>query len=135
MKRYYHNQFTIHDGSENIMYVLDPHTAVGVVAAETILEKQQGQGVIHTICLSTASPGKFPDAVLTAINKNPPQESIQQGFKPIEYRDIAPKILFDLTGRPQRMTLISTQNNKQKGLDAVRTAIVETLRPFGVSRL
>jgi threonine synthase len=67
IKRYFHNQYT--NQQDPSAYVLDPHTAVGVVAAEVLLDRASTQGV-HTVCLSTASPGKFPDAVLTAIKRN-----------------------------------------------------------------
>jgi threonine synthase len=43
-------------------YVLDPHTAVGVAVAERF----QTPG-IPTICLATAHPAKFPDAIRRAI--------------------------------------------------------------------
>ncbi len=41
---------------------LDPHTAVGVAAAEKITQQQ-------TICLSTAHPAKFPEAVALVSDK------------------------------------------------------------------
>jgi threonine synthase len=131
--RYYHNQFT--PQQESLVYVLDPHTAVGVVAAEELLQKgEKNNGIVHTVCLSTASPGKFPDVVLSAINDNAPLEAIHQGFRKLEYADIAPQALVHLDGKPQRMTHIKTRGEKKRGLDSVRTAIVETLRPLG-SRL
>jgi threonine synthase len=131
--RYYHNQFT--PQAEELVYILDPHTAVGVVAAETLLENDPSTKVIHTVCLSTASPGKFPDVVLSAINQNAPLEAIHQGFRKLEYSDIAPKELVQLQGRPQRMTHVKTGGIKSVGLDGIRTTIVETLRPLGQSRL
>lgn len=46
---------------KNTGYVLDPHTAVGVAAANRI-------GGEHThICLATAHPAKFPEAITRAI--------------------------------------------------------------------
>ncbi|KAL7754275.1 threonine synthase [Sorochytrium milnesiophthora] len=42
-------------------YLLDPHTAVGVVAAERLRPDAV------TVCLSTAHPGKFGDAVKAAV--------------------------------------------------------------------
>ena len=47
-------------------YILDPHTAVGVVAAE----RQQKQGVAM-ISLATAHPAKFGDVVEEAIGRPP----------------------------------------------------------------
>ena len=46
-------------------YILDPHTAVGVCAAEKIGELE------NTVCLATAHPAKFSDAVETAIGQKP----------------------------------------------------------------
>ena len=43
-------------------YLLDPHTAIGVAAARA---KRLGQST-PLICLATAHPAKFPDAVLSA---------------------------------------------------------------------
>ncbi|MBV1907253.1 MAG: threonine synthase [Pseudomonadales bacterium] len=42
-------------------YVLDPHTAVGVAAAKLI----PGEGPV--VCLATAHPAKFPEAIETAL--------------------------------------------------------------------
>ncbi len=46
-------------------YVLDPHTAVGVGAAESLSEKD-----IPTVCLATANPAKFPDAIRQATGQD-----------------------------------------------------------------
>jgi threonine synthase len=43
-------------------YILDPHSAVGVCVAE----KYSLQGT-PTVCLATAHPGKFPDAIAQAL--------------------------------------------------------------------
>ena len=45
-------------------YLLDPHTAVGVGAAQAHLDKE-----VPMICLATAHPAKFGDAVTKAIGK------------------------------------------------------------------
>ena len=122
IRRYYHNQF---HGENAKGYVLDPHTAVGVVAAENFV-KSSNSG-IQTVCLSTASPGKFPGAVMNAINNNPPDSSIQMGFKPIAYKDIAPNTLVKLEGLPQRMTLVTSGGKYEKALEGVKLTLVETL--------
>ena len=122
--RYYHNQYI--NLKDDSMYILDPHTAVGVVSAEYILENAKARNV-QTVCLSTASPGKFPDAVLNAINNNPPSSSIQKGFKALSYSDIAPKALVDLDGLPQRMTMVTTNGKKERALQGVRKTIISTL--------
>ncbi|EGF76310.1 hypothetical protein BATDEDRAFT_33849 [Batrachochytrium dendrobatidis JAM81] len=52
-------------------YILDPHTAVGVVSAERFLSTHQDtteSNKVHTICLATASPGKFPEAPSSLIS-------------------------------------------------------------------
>ena len=128
MKRYYHHQFSILNPTEKeTCYILDPHTAVGVRAAEHILSQDKSTQTIQTICLSTASPGKFPDAVLNALNNDLPLESTQQGFKPVEFADIAPKKLVELTGLPQRMTVVKSNGQKHIGLEHVRKVIEQTL--------
>ena len=48
-------------------YLFDPHTAAGVVAAEDV--ELDGMPVI---CLSTAHPSKFPDAIVSAIGSSEP---------------------------------------------------------------
>lgn len=60
-------------------YVLDPHTAVGVHAGKTL----QRAG-IPTICLATAHPAKFGDAVIQAIGETPLRPQSLEG---IESRD------------------------------------------------
>jgi threonine synthase len=62
-------------------YVLDPHTAVGVRAAQ----KHRDQGV-PMVCLATAHPAKFPDTVARAVGR-PPEP---------------PAVLADLAGKPSR---------------------------------
>jgi len=49
-------------------YILDPHTAVGVTAG--LAMKKEG---VPMICLATAHPAKFPEAVKKAIGKDPPK--------------------------------------------------------------
>ncbi len=47
---------------ENTGYLLDPHTAIGVEAARKTRRRQD----IPMVCLATAHPAKFPDAVRKA---------------------------------------------------------------------
>jgi len=51
---------------KNTGYILDPHTAVGVAAALTIGADSP------LICLATAHPAKFPEAITKAIGTPPP---------------------------------------------------------------
>jgi threonine synthase len=48
-------------------YLLDPHTACGVVAAEKTLEP----GATPRIVLATAHPAKFPDAIAAITGERP----------------------------------------------------------------
>ncbi len=56
---------TIRSFYESSGYLLDPHTAVGVYVA-----RQFDDGETPMICLSTAHPGKFPEAILEATGKD-----------------------------------------------------------------
>jgi threonine synthase len=49
-------------------YLLDPHTACGVVVAETT----QGPSDIPCVVLATAHPAKFPDAMQAIAGRRPP---------------------------------------------------------------
>jgi threonine synthase len=49
---------------EQEKYILDPHTAVGVSVAEQINSNTR------TVCLSTAHPAKFPDAIIEATGED-----------------------------------------------------------------
>ncbi|MCZ8313972.1 threonine synthase [Phreatobacter sp.] len=58
---------TIRATLEEAGYLLDPHTAVGVVAAR----KVAADPAVPTVVLSTAHPAKFPDAVEAASGVRP----------------------------------------------------------------
>lgn len=51
-------------------YILDPHSAVGVAAAEKT-RAALGPGVAPMVCLATAHPGKFPHASKLALGHVP----------------------------------------------------------------
>jgi len=57
-------------------YVLDPHTAVGVRAGRSL----SGDGV-PMVCLATAHPAKFPDAVHRAIGRHPERPASLDGLE------------------------------------------------------
>ena len=57
----------IRDVHERYGYLVDPHTAVGIGAARKV-----GRDGEPIVCLSTAHPAKFPDAVVRAIGVAPP---------------------------------------------------------------
>jgi threonine synthase len=77
--------------------VLDPHTAIGVVAAEA----RRGDPGVPMIALGTAHAAKFPDAVAEAC-----------GIRPA-----LPPRLADLYDRPERLTVVAND------LAAVETLI------------
>jgi threonine synthase len=59
-------------------YVLDPHSAVGVAAAERLRsDLQKGP----TVCLATAHPAKFPEAVSRAIGREPDRPECLRGIE------------------------------------------------------
>lgn len=62
-------------------YILDPHTAVGVAAAGH--HRQEG---IPVVCLATAHPAKFGDAVHQAIKREPDTPESFQGLLEKESR-------------------------------------------------
>lgn len=62
-------------------YFLDPHTAVGVRAAQQLVPKGQ-----TAICLATAHPAKFGDAVFKATGQNPPLPPSLQGIENLPSR-------------------------------------------------
>lgn len=66
--------------------VLDPHTAVGVAAARAVRRDPD----VPMVCLATAHPAKFPDAVEQAI-----------GLRPA-----LPEHLADLLDRPERFDVL-----------------------------
>jgi threonine synthase len=57
----------IRDVYERYGYLVDPHTAVGIGAAAKV--RHDGERIV---CLSTAHPSKFPDAVRKATGVDPP---------------------------------------------------------------
>lgn len=67
----------IKDYQEKHQYVLDPHTSIGVVAADRLTERDAlalvPKGSEVMICLATAHPAKFSEAVEMALKD-------QQGF-------------------------------------------------------
>jgi threonine synthase len=75
-------------------YLADPHTAVGIGAAETCRRRPD----LPMVCLATAHPAKFPDAVERATGTRP----------------ALPDRLADLLERPERYDVLSAD------VDAVR---------------
>ncbi|KAJ3087276.1 threonine synthase [Physocladia obscura] len=101
-------------------YVLDPHTAVGVVSAEreieTLVAREIDPEKVYSVVLATASPGKFPEAVF---------EAVPVGLK---YEEFAPEPLVRQAGLPKRMiTVTVVGNDRQKAVDDVRRVLEATL--------
>ncbi|ORY93238.1 threonine synthase [Syncephalastrum racemosum] len=75
-------------------YVLDPHTAVGVTAAERLAEARQltahPQGQHLLVCLATAHPAKFSEAVEAAL-KSAPGFDFQKDVLPTEFHGLLDK--------------------------------------------
>ncbi len=72
---------TIRDFHAATGYILDPHTATGVKAG-----KDLAGGEYPVICLATAHPAKFPDAVNQATGKNPERPISLNGLEERERR-------------------------------------------------
>ncbi len=68
---------------EDSGYVIDPHTAVGVAAYKRLKDQLDGNPVI---CLATAHPCKFPDAVARAIGKEPKRPEKMKGIEDRQQR-------------------------------------------------
>ena len=90
---------TIRQVHEQYGYILDPHTAVGVAAARAV-------GVPDAICLATAHPAKFSEAVTDAIGRSVP----------------LPGPFADLLERESRMVVLPADAG------AIRSYMIETLR-------
>ncbi len=70
---------TIGAFAEQTGYLLDPHTAVGVAAG-----KRVSSGRCPLICLATAHPAKFGEAVKKATGKNPELPAAFEGIDQLE---------------------------------------------------
>lgn len=72
---------TIKSFFEEHNYILDPHSAVGVNAALALMEKD-----VPVICLATAHPAKFGEAVSRAIGQEPDMPPGLAGLEDMETR-------------------------------------------------
>ncbi len=73
---------TIRSFYEETGYVLDPHTAVGVRAGLYF------QNELPMICLATAHPAKFPEAVSQAIGREPERPPALQDLEKMPRREV-----------------------------------------------
>jgi len=73
---------TIADFYRQTGYILDPHTAVGVKAALSF------QNDLPMICLATAHPAKFPEAVKEALGREPDRPQPLQNLESLPRREV-----------------------------------------------
>ena len=84
-------------------YLCDPHTACGWAAAEDYINQTKDHGPM--VVLSTASPYKFPAAVLSAIGGDTTGTEFQQMARLEQLTGVPiPKNLATLQGKPERHT-------------------------------
>jgi threonine synthase len=93
----------IEDVYESTEYLLDPHTAIGVEAARQTRRRTD----IPMICLSTAHPAKFPEAVRKAGQSEDPA---------------LPHHMADLFEREERFSVL------EKDLPKVQNFIADNIR-------
>ena len=62
---------TIADVWKGSLYLLDPHTAVGIGAAKAAVAAGRVDPSVPMVVLATAHPAKFPDAVEKATGRRP----------------------------------------------------------------
>ena len=80
--------------------ILDPHTAVGVAAAR----RARRDPDVPMVCLATASPAKFPDAVEAAIGIRPPlPDHLADLFDRVERFDELPDDLLQVQAYIRRV--------------------------------
>lgn len=93
---------TIADTHENTGYVLDPHSATGVYAAQTSRRDERET----IVSLATAHPAKFPDAIERA---------------GVDYQSVVPAHLHALAEKEERYDVLDN------AIDAVKSAIISKL--------
>ncbi|KAG9302784.1 hypothetical protein G9A89_009561 [Geosiphon pyriformis] len=87
IRRYY-----LPKSTDQISYILDPHTAVGINAAE----QQTVSSSTYQICLATAHPAKFAKAVVTAL----------ENISSFDFLSIEPPEFKGLLDREKRVTYL-----------------------------
>jgi len=106
---------TIKGFYNNLQYVLDPHSAVGVTASERSIARSDSK--LPHISLSTAHPAKFAGAVELAL-KEEPSFNFAEKVLPAEF--------VGLDKREKRLTEV--ENDWQKVRDIVRNLVDEELK-------
>ncbi|KAG0296994.1 threonine synthase [Dissophora globulifera] len=91
-------EYCFPEDASQAAYVMDPHTAVGVTAAKTVIPKTDARNIV--ISLSTAHPAKFSEAVEKAVKD---QEGVQ--FSEF-FKKVSPKEFDGLMTAERRVVLI-----------------------------
>lgn len=94
-------------------YIIDPHTAVGVCAAQRLIDNDEDRTTQY-VALSTAHPAKFADAVNEALSTFP-----DYSFE----KDVLPDELKRLSSLPKKIKLIAKPD-----VSLVKEAIEEELK-------
>ncbi|OMH86158.1 Threonine synthase [Zancudomyces culisetae] len=103
------------EGSSHVNYLMDPHTAVGVNVANTLraqLIEELGGDDFTTVCLSTAHPAKFVEAI---------EESLDGCEPKFEFSAICPKQFVGILDLKQKYKVLPNS------ADAVASHIEHTL--------
>jgi threonine synthase len=106
---------TIRSCYEQIGYVLDPHSAVGVAAAKRSVGRTSSH--IPHISLSTAHPAKFSEAVKLAL-----KHKSSFDFE----KSVLPPELFSLTQMEKRVTMV--ENSWETVREIVKKQVAEDMR-------
>ena len=101
---------TIYEFFEEYQYPMDTHTACAMFAASNYMVENKKEGA-PMVVVSTASPYKFPQAVMYAITGN----DIKDSFKAIKHLNIAtamkvPASLSKLRDKPVRFTAVADKS-------------------------
>jgi threonine synthase len=103
---------------KSLGYILDPHSAVGVTAAERSISRV-GKQVVH-ISLSTAHPAKFAAAVELAL-KNEKDFDFEKQVQPPDF--------VGLLQKQERITVV--ENSWEQVREIIKERVEEELRAEG----
>ena len=103
---------TIREVFQEKGYVLDPHTAVGYAAAQRLAVDMPEARIV---CLATAHPAKFPEAVRKAIGREPPRPPSLQGLEGLPSRcEVLPPDIQAVKRYIEQHALIPTEGIKRE---------------------
>lgn len=104
-------------------YVLDPHTAVGVAAADELIQrdniKTYPAGSDILVCLATAHPAKFSEAVENALKSNE-SFNFEKDVLPTEFHGLLDKerrVTFVERAEPQLVMDVIEKELRGEGID------------------